>query len=406
MVTRSVWPRCLSWLERKEVLLITGARQTGKTTLLRNIGKHIKAEGGKADYFSLENPITLEAFNSNPEHVFSYLSPSSGKKMFLLIDEIQYLDNPTGFLKFLYDEYGETLKLIVSGSSAFYIDRNFTDSLAGRKRIIELFPFSFSEFLLARSEPELAAAIGQNSFPDRSVKDGFSIPERERLHRYLDEYMTYGGYPGVVTEPDPEEKLFTLRDLHESFLKKDLLEAGVSEEFKLYQLLKLLAEGTGALFNANEAANTLGLSADTVRSYIHILEKAFIIHVVTPFHRNVRKELTKMPRIYFLDCGLRNTICGNFSSVSERTDRGALLENLVFIALRYPGRGRINFWRTQDRKEVDFIFDSNTALEVKWQLSKFDRQKYRTFLEAYPEIPLYPAVRRSDSAFDLLDLLS
>lgn len=406
MITRSVWPRCLSWLERKELLLITGARQTGKTTLLRTIGKHVQAQGGKADYFSLENPITLEAFNNNPENVFSFLSPAAGKRRFLLIDEIQYLDNPTGFLKFLYDEYGETVKLVVSGSSAFYIDRNFTDSLAGRKRIIELFPFSFSEFLLARSEDELAAGIGRNRFPDRSVKDDFTIPDREKLHRYLDEYMTYGGYPGVVTEPDAEEKLFTLRDLHESFLKKDLLEAGVSEEFKLYQLLKLLAEGTGALFNANEAANTLGLSADTVRSYIHILEKAFIIQSVTPFHRNVRKELTKMPKVYFLDCGLRNTITGNYSPVSERTDRGALLENLIFIALRYSGRDRINFWRTQDKKEVDFIFDGKAALEVKWQLSKFDTQKYRTFIESYPEIPLYPAVRRSDSALDPLDLVS
>lgn len=405
MVTRSVWPRCIAWIERKEILLITGARQTGKTTILRNMAKHIEAQGGKADYFSLENPITLQALNENPENIFNYILPIPGTRRFVLIDEIQYLENPGRFLKYLYDEHSDTIKLIVSGSSAFYIDEKFSDSLAGRKRIIELFPFSFPEFLAAKSENDLSEALHREAKGVTGDKKRFTIPETDRLHQYLDEYITYGGYPGVVTEVDPEEKLFTLRDLHESFLKKDLTDAGVSDEFKAYQLLKLLAGSTGSHFNAAEAANTLSLSADTVRSYLYILEKAFIIQRISPFHKNIRKELTKMPKIYFLDSGLRNTILGSFSPPEQRIDKGAMLENLVFIMLRYSGKSDIHFWRTQDQKEVDFIIDSSHAIEVKWQKSSFNRKKYGTFLEAYPEIPFHLLVRRDTTLLDPLDLL-
>jgi len=369
------------------------------------MAKHIENNGGKVDYFSLENPLTLGAFNENPENLFSYIPPISGTSRFVLIDEIQYLDNPSRFLKYLHDEYVEQIKLIVSGSSAFYIDKKFSDSLAGRKRIIELFPFSFPEFLTARSEYALSNALNEYTAGNKMEKKHFSIPESDQLHHYLNEYMTYGGYPGVVTEPDPEEKLFTLRDLHESFLKKDLQDAGVSEEFKFYQLLKILAGSTGSLFNAAEAANTLSLSGDTVRSYLHILEKAFIITRVSPFHRNVRKELTKMPKIYFLDSGLRNTILENFDPPAERFDKGELLENLVFTFLRYPGKSRIHFWRTQDRNEVDFIIDSRLALEVKWQKSAFNSKKYSAFMETYPEIPFHLLVRKDKAVLDPLDLL-
>jgi len=141
VVKRNIWSRCKKYLERKEILLIIGARQTGKTTLLRAIASHLEQEGGKAFFLTLESPLLLAALNENPENIFKYI-PRSEQQKYLLLDEVQYLQNPSKFLKYIYDIYSDTIKLVVSGSSAFYIDRSFKDSLAGRKRIIELFPFS------------------------------------------------------------------------------------------------------------------------------------------------------------------------------------------------------------------------------------------------------------------------
>jgi len=404
VVKRNIWSRCKKYLERKEILLIIGARQTGKTTLLRAIASHLEQEGGKVFFLTLESPLLLAALNENPENIFKYI-PRSEQQKYLLLDEVQYLQNPSKFLKYIYDIYSDTIKLVVSGSSAFYIDRSFKDSLAGRKRIIELFPFSFSEFLRAKAELELSKTIQEESWCITFKKRHLLIPEREKLGAYLQEYIVYGGYPGVVTEPDGEEKRFILKDIHESFLKKDIREAGVTEEYKFYQLLKIIASSAGSLVNSSEIANTISLSADTVREYIHVLRKSFITSVIPPFHSNVRKELTKMPKIYMLDSGLRNVVLNDFRALEDRQDKGELLENMVFIALRTFGFDNINFWRTQDKKEVDFIVDTGHALEVKWQPSAFRPKKYEKFTSAYPDIPLNPVFYYDEHQLDLLDLL-
>ncbi|MDZ7793774.1 MAG: ATP-binding protein [Spirochaetia bacterium] len=405
MVQRNVWKRCINWLERKEILLIIGARQAGKSTLMREMVSHVKKFTPHVHFFSLENPLILSAFDENPENLFNYI-PRNGTNRYVFLDEIQYLKDPTRFLKYLYDEYTPTLKLVVSGSSAFYIDKKFRDSLAGRKRIVELRPFSFSEFLVGRKQEALAERVREESTSPDTGKKSYLVPEKEKLQHLLNEYILYGGYPAVVTEEDPEEKLFTLKDLHESFLRKDIHEAGVLEEYKFFLLLKIIASGTGALLNANELANTVGLSGDTVREYIHIMRKSFIIALVTPFHRNLRKELTKMPKAYLLDSGLRNIILNDFRAPFEKPDRGCLLENLVFIALKQAGVEKINYWRTQDKKEVDFIVDGSRAFEVKWRSEAFNPGKYRRFTEHYPDIPLNPVCWQDDNSPDLLDFLS
>ena len=407
MVERSIWPRCRKNLDRKEIVLIIGARQVGKTTLLLRIQDYLKEKNEQVYYLSLENPEMLQDLNTHPENIFKYV-PKPSRKIFLLLDEVQYLSAPSNVLKYLYDTYGDHLKLVVSGSSAFYIDRNFTDSLAGRKRIIELFPFSFSEFLRAKGAEELANIVGTETWCRTGTKRELLVPQRRQLREHLREYITYGGYPGVVTEPESEEKRLVLRELHESFLKKDILEAGVSEEFKFYQVIKIIASEVGSLVNASGIGNAIGLSPDTVREYIHILRKSFIIAVAPPFHTNVRKELTKMPKAYLLDSGFRNTILGEFKFLSERLDKGVLLENLVFIGLRTYGVDPIHFWRTQDQKEVDFVLPrqpKRQALEVKWQAASFNPKKYERFTQAYPDIPLTPICYDDETQLDLLDVM-
>lgn len=405
MVERNVWGRCVQYLDRKEIILIVGARQVGKTTLLRGLSSHLEARGQKTYYFSLENPLLLENLNKNPENIFTYI-PKNKNRKYLFLDEVQYLKNPSQFLKYLYDTYRDTLKLVVSGSSAFYIDRSFRDSMAGRKRIIELFPFSFSEFLNAKGETRLADNISAPNWLKSRKKRNFLVPEKEQLYAYLNEYLTYGGYPAVVLEENEEEKRFTLRDLHESFLKKDMLESGISRQFEFYRLVKIIAYQTGSLFNANEIANTLGISAETVREYTYLLRKSFIVGEISPFHTNVRKELTKMPKLYMLDSGFRNIVVNDFRTVAERRDKGEILENRIYISLRMQRTEPFYYWRTQDKKEIDFVIPDEYALETKWSVTQFNAKKYSTFTEAYPSIPLYPVVYRDDSFPELLDLLS
>ena len=407
MITRNVWLRCVKYVKRKEIVLIIGARQVGKTTLLKQIKKKLDAEHQIVNFFSLEDPTLLNLLNQKPENIFSYISKTK-KKQYLLIDEIQYLEKASGFLKYIYDIYGEKIKLIVTGSSAFYVDKSFNDSLAGRKRIIELFPFSFSEFIKAKeatNSSPLSEKIISETWCKTGRKRNLLVPEKEKLWNYLEEYLLYGGYPSVILEPDTKEKCIILKDLYVSFLKKDILEAGVSDTHKFYQLVRILSEGAGSLFNASEIGNTIGLSPDTVREYLHILRKSYIFSLVVPYFSNLRKELTKMPKAYLLDGGFRNAVLNTFENPQERLDKGAFLENQVLIALHTYGFEKINFWRTQDKNEVDFVIDGNHALEVKWQKAAYNPKKYEKFTGSYPHIPLTPVFFRDDTNIDLLDIM-
>ena len=158
-------------------------------------------------------------------------------------------------------------------------------------------------------------------------------------------------------------------------------------------LVKILADQVGNLVNKNELGNTIGLDNKTVERYTYILEKCFHIDLLKPFYRNVRKELTKMPKVYFNDVGLRNAILGRFDSPIDRIDKGALLENFIYNQLRIKHDAyNLKYWRTTDGNEVDFvieeIFNEGYALEVKWDKAQFKANKYKKFTSAYPSFPL------------------
>jgi uncharacterized protein len=407
MVRRNVWERCVRYLDRKEIVLILGARQVGKTTLLRALKEQAESQGLPAHYLTLEDPDLLSALEETPENMFRFIRRPRDRTV-LLIDEIQYLSAPSRFLKYLYDTYAETLKIVASGSSAFFIDRSFRDSLAGRKRIIDLFPFSFQEFLRANEETELEAIFSTEDYQKSTTKRSILVPQRRKLEPYLVEYLRFGGYPAVILEKDEEEKILTLEDLHRSFLKKDILEAGVQKEHAFYKTVSIIADESGGVMNASGMAGSIGVAPDTVRSYLHLLQKSYIVSAVPPFHRNIRKELTKMPKVYFLDSGFRNAVLNDFRAPQERLDRGAILENAVHSALRSgEDNGRteeIRFWRTQDGREVDFVVGERIAFEAKWDPSRFRANKYRSFQEAYPEIRLAPVGWSNEEFLDLFDL--
>lgn len=373
-------------LEKKEFTILTGARQTGKSTLLKQLEDDCKQSGLPTVFLNLENKSILAELNKSPLALFHFL-PETERRIVVFVDEVQYLDDPSNFLKLLYDEYASKLKIVATGSSAFYIDRNFKDSLAGRKRVFTLYTCSFEEHLLLGGKTELLKEV------DRLNKqNGAKSLLLTALEVEWRNYMLYGGYPAVVLEPDVEEKKLLLNELKDSFVKRDLLESGVKNEAAFYHLFRILADQTGNLLNVNELSATLRIKADTVENYLFILHKCFHIALVKPFFRNLRKELTKMPKVYLFDNGLRNCMLNNFESLNFRSDRGALWENTYFRMLlnAYP-QDELFYWRTSAGNEVDFVLpniQNPYAVEVKYDQSAIKESKYKLFLSNYPDIPL------------------
>ncbi len=388
---RNLYQQIISQVDDREFVIMVGARQTGKTTILKQIGHFLEDRNSKIFEISLEDTLLLSKLNEHPENLFSYVAkPQNNEKVYVLIDEIQYLQNPTNFLKLLFDKYADILKIIATGSSAFYIDTKFKDSLAGRKQLFELHTLTFDEFLFFKtSNTKLSTELTEI----RKNNTYLSL-KRNEIANYFAEYLTFGGYPAVVLAESPEKKIAILKDLLHSFTKRDITEANVQYPEKFYRLMMLMAEQTGNLLNVNELSQTLGLSLTSVNNYLYVLQKCFHIRLLKPFFRNLRKELTKMPKVYFNDLGMRNMLINQFQSVETRLDKGELLENYTFLRLNELYTfDNIRYWRTTSDNEVDFVIiqgiESGFAIECKFQSTSFRPKHYSIFTETYPQIPLH-----------------
>jgi predicted AAA+ superfamily ATPase len=289
----------------------------------------------------------------------------------------------------MYDEYAGRIKLMVSGSSAFYIDQKFKDSLSGRNWLFELMVLDFREFLEFKGYGEMIEFFAEIPFLKKRQIPGL---QADKLNQLFFEFMRFGAFPGVVLEKDEEEKVYLLDELLTSYLAKDVETMGIRKKDKFYALLRLLAMQVGNLVNQSELANILQVSLTAVENYLHILEKSFQVKKISPFYLTLRKELTRMPKLYFLDPGIRNILSDNFDFPEFRMDKGMYWENLVFKLLHDRKDVRsINFWRAQDKNEVDFIINKKFAIEVKFNGNKFVLSGYKQFKQSYPEIPIRAA---------------
>lgn len=382
MNKRKLYSKLLEHLIRKEFTIITGARQTGKSTLLQELMKTCKDQAQPTIFINLENKAVLAELDANPFNLLPYL-PSQEKRNIVFLDEIQYLSDPSNFLKLLHDEYSDRIKIVATGSSAFYIDRKFNDSLAGRKRIFQLWTCDFEESLLLQGKEELWEELLR-------IKNqpGFKSLKLDLLRFEWENYMLYGGYPAVIVEPSASEKIEMLKEIRDSFVKRDIMESGVQNETVFYQMFRLLAGQAGQLVNVNELSNTLKIRNETVQNYLEVMEKCFHLALLKPFSANLRKELVKMPKGYLMDSGLRNCLLNNFQLINQRLDKGELWEQTFFrLLVDKHGVDEIRFWRTTDGKEIDFILPilhPPLAIETKFDGEQLKLKKYNAFLEAYP----------------------
>ncbi|MBU3965725.1 ATP-binding protein [Patescibacteria group bacterium] len=377
-IIRDITIKAQKYLKDDDILLFIGPRQAGKTTILRQLENILKKNNAVVYFLNLEDVEYLELLNKTPKNIFKIFPMDLSKRSFVFIDEVQYLANPSNFLKYLYDEYRGKIKLLVSGSSAFYIDKKFKDSLAGRKKIFDVPTLSFRDFLRFKGEADLS----QKNF------EKLSLSEKEKIEMHYRQYLVYGGYPRVVLAAN-EEKTEILREIAYSYIKKDIYEANIRQDEVFYKLFKILASQIGNLTNASELALTFGVSKTAIDNFLYVMQKSFHIELIRPFFKNKRKELTKMPKVYFSDLGLRNFFADNFKPFEIRDDRGALLENAAMRQLTEKyGKQKIKFWRTIGKHEIDFIADEKEAFEVKIDPSKIKANNYKKFLGSYPNINL------------------
>ena len=379
-IKRTIFEDLKSHLKQKEISLIVGPRQAGKTTLMLLLKEYLERKGQKIIFFNLDIEADRQFFTSQAKLLRKIQLEIGKGKGYVFIDEIQRKENAGIFLKGLYD-MNPPYKFIVSGSGSLELKEGVHESLVGRKIIFELSTLSFLEFTNFRT----------NYRYEKNLSDFFDLdPAQGRA--ILEEYLNFGGYPRVALAETEEQKRKEINEIYQSYLERDISYfLGVQKEESFSNLVRLLAAQIGNLTNYSELASTLGISLKTVKNYLWYLEKTFILNKVTPYFRNVRKEITKAPLFYFSDLGLRNYAAGEFRKVMNIREQGFLFENFIFLILKNKialKSSTIHFWRSKDGAEVDFLLNWGkevVPLEVKARELKESQiePSLRSFLSKY-----------------------
>lgn len=380
MIKRTIFKALKEHLKQKEITLITGPRQAGKTTLMLLLKEFLDKNGEKTVFLNLDIESDRHFFDSQENLVRKIILEIGKNKGYVFIDEIQRKGNAGLFLKGIYD-MNLPYKFIVSGSGSLELKEKIHESLAGRKRIFEVATLSFDEFVNFKTG---------NRYEEKLI-DFFDL-EKEKSKAYLEEYLNFGGYPKVVLAEEFIEKKKIIDEIYRSYLEKDIsFLLGVKNLEAFGKLMKIIAAQTGNLVNVAELSSTLDISMPTVNDYLWYLEKTFIIGKITPYFKNIRKEITKAPVYYFYDTGLRNYALDRFGNIKDSGDFGFLFQNIVYNILketiRFSSR-KIHFWRTKDGAEVDFIIDDGNKIipiEVKYADLKKEEitRSMRNFMTKY-----------------------
>lgn len=355
VIKRTIQEKIEDKLFKGKVIILYGPRQVGKTTIVKEIqNKNIS----NSIYFNCDEPDIREKFENKTS---TFLKELIGKKKIVIIDEAQRVKDIGITLKLIIDNFKD-IQVIATGSSSFDLANKTAESLTGRKYEFYLYPLSIEEL----------------------------NPETNKLEidRTLENRIIYGSYPEVIINSSEAEDNIKL--IAKSYLYKDILQyQNIKNPDILEKLLQSLALQIGNEVSYNEISNFLDIDKKTVASYIEILKKAFVIFELKPFSRNLRNELRKLRKIYFFDTGVRNALINNFNSLDKRNDAGQLWENFIIserikINNNHGNDYNIYFWRTHNKKEIDYIEEKNGMLygyEIKLGSGKSSGAKL--FLDTY-----------------------
>lgn len=390
MFQRQILSKIEPFLQTHDIILLYWARQVGKTSIMQIIQEKEKRQNL---FIDLEQKANLDLINSNQERFIDYLKTQNWNwkdEIVVFIDEIQYADDPTSFLKYLHDHY--PIKFIVSWSSTLDIRWKLKNSMVWRMLTFEVYPLNFQEFLVFKWKDNLADLV-------RKPVD-LDIINDELLFLYK-EYSIFWWYPQVVLTENDENKKIYLKQIVQTYIEKDIRDIWkINDIEKFNKMLVALWDQSWQLLNVSELAwDSIWVARETLNNWLLLLENTFVISHIKPFSKNVRSELTKMPKVFFEDNWIRNTLLNNF----EITWGG--FETSIFNDLSHSYRfDNIQFYRTKEKKEIDFVLDwipyevklnyngkRLTALEFfrekydkKWNVITLDKKETDLYTIFYP----------------------
>jgi len=372
-VKRNLEDKIEKLMDAPEIIAIFGARQVGKTTLMRKIFEKIV---GRKIFLDFEDPEMVGLFDEDIK-AFSKLYVENYE--FIFIDEFQHSQTGGKGLKYIYDTFKK--KIFISGSSSLELTVKLASALVGRIFILELYPLSLEEFILFRTPEMYYMAI---SYLEKQKE----VPTHlhKQLLRELDEFLVYGGFPRVAIEKTLDLRKEILKNLYITYLIKDIKEFfRLSSEYSFQKLIKLLSLQVGSLVNYSELSRTAALSLNEVKRNISVLEETYIVRLSRPYFTNKRTEVVKNPKIYFIDNGLRNYIIQDFREPLIRPDIGQIVENFVASEIVKSGK-ELKFWRSKSKAEVDFVIESPgypIPVEVKSGIAKSPGKSLISFVSKY-----------------------
>jgi len=380
MIKRSLFSALKAHLDKPEISLLVGPRQAGKTTLMLMLKKQLEQDGKKTAYFNLDNENDKRFFTSQAQLIKKIELEIGKTPGVVFIDEMQRKEEAGIFLKGIYD-LNLPYKMIVSGSGSLELKEKIHESLAGRKRFFEVGTLSFDEFVNHKTDYKYEDKLSD-----------FFVLEREKTAILLNEYLNFGGYPRVVLEDTEGEKRKNIDEIVRSYLEKDIAYFLKVEKIDAYFLLmKLLSGQIGQIANNAKLSSQAGVAQITFKNYLWYAQKTFVVRAVTPYFKNIRKEISKAPVFYFDDLGFCSYLLGEFGSLTDPRRIGLIFQNLIFNILteklQFTGCN-IHFWRTKDKSEVDFVIDLGKKIvpvEVKYR--KYTEPKIETplrnFIDSY-----------------------
>lgn len=367
---RKLEDKLVKFLDDETAIAVHGARQVGKTYILYSLIRHLEAEKAQTVYLDLEDPLLLTDLNQGYQNLLKLLlarGVNMAQKVYVLIDEIQYLDNPSSFIKLLADHH-KTVHLIVSGSSTFAVKSKFKDSLAGRIVDFELFPLDFEEYLSFKGLKYDLAQVTS------------TVVTNELIGLYQ-EFVRFGGYPRISLTDSVEKKKVYLNQIIDNYLRKDIRDLGRIENLaKFNSLLFVLASQSGQMLNVARLSKETGISVPTLDKYLFLLEETYILKLVTPFSKNPHVEIVKSPKIFFYDSGLAGLL---WLRDFPQTVIGNLFETSVFSQyVKKYSKSNLFYWRTKNKQEIDLVYNM-MPIEVKLNFDSIDRSAINSYLSKY-----------------------
>lgn len=363
MKKRFLFTTLMSYLEHKNALVITGMRQVGKTTLMKQVYDEVNSP---KLWFDFDNPLDMLHFeNIDYDAIYNNLLKVSGaknKRIFVFIDEIQNLPEITKIIKYLIDKY--KVKFIVTGSSNYYLKNLFPESLSGRKFLFVLPPLGFKEYLFFNDVITDADIISEENIENGLTE--YSLLDFKKYESNYKEYLEYGGFPEVVITHDFRTKREVLRNIFASFFEKDIrLLSDIKDIRELRDLILLLVPRTGNMLDITKLSSELGIHRVKLYDYLEFLQGVFFIKLIPKFSASIDRSVAGGKKIYFTDNGLLNVI--------GRVNEGQLFENS--IANQLCLYGELSFYNKRNTSEIDFILDKKIAFEVKTKAVEKDLSK-------------------------------